>query len=227
MPIKLLKQVKGFTLVEMMVAITVFLIITLSAMGLIATIMTAQRKAQAEQDYVVNLSESLFSVKNELRKYTGYKLLDLGTTQNFGSNSACNGAQGFGETIGMLDDNLDNVADPNYEQTLYILTTQKVNPIAGQESVRLVLTKDVDSADPTKYTVMLPLIKDLSIYSICFKPIGDGEIGETTVHPRVTVLIKARTVVPSGSTSKDYTFQFTVESRNIVNIQNVYNSTWQ
>lgn len=215
-------------MVEMMVAITVFLIITLSAMGLIATIMSAQRKSQKEQDYVVNFSESLFSIKNELRKYTGYKLIDLGTAQNFGANSACDGAQGFGETIGMLDDDLDHVMEDGYEQTLYLLTTQKVNiPSANQQTVRLVLTTDVDSADPTKYTVMLPLVKDLSVYSICFKPIGDGEIGEKTVHPRVTVLMRARTIVPAGGTSKDYTFQFTVESRNIVNIQNVYNSTWQ
>lgn len=209
------KNLKGFTLVEMMVAISIFLIVTLSATGLITTMFSVQRKAQKEQDFVVNLTSSIVTLKNSLRSFTGYTLLDLRDYPDR-VGLPCNKAAGFGESIGMLDEN----------GTAYVLTIEPYHiPAFNQHTTRLVFTPLASVEIPGAYTVILPLIKDLSVTSICFKPVGDGMDGVSVIHPRVTVVIQATTInVPSP---QSYTFQFTVESRNVVNIQNVYNSTWQ
>ncbi len=217
--------VKGFTLIEMMVSITIFLIVTLSVMGLITTMFGSQRKVQQEQDFVVNLSESIFSLKNYLRPFTGFKMIDIKNPENFSDGDNC-AAGGFSESIAMID---SSQPDAEGNGKIYYLTTQRIS-ITGfnQETVRLILTTP-EEIDANKFSVVMPLIKDFSVRSVCFKTVGvENEAQLDTVHPRVTVVIKARSNVLNAPEDKvkNYAFQFTVESRNITNIQNRYNSNW-
>jgi len=75
------KLVSGFTLVEMLVAIAVFMIVVTSAVGALYSIMDANRKAQAIKNVVNNVSFALESISKDMRMGKGYKCYLLNGTE--------------------------------------------------------------------------------------------------------------------------------------------------
>lgn len=99
---------KGFTLVEIMVALMIFSLVVVVALAALVRIVDANRKAQTIQDAVVNLSFSMESMTRELRTGSAYycKVLAPNTDLNVTSIpsqdiSACNGTSvGNGTGVG-------------------------------------------------------------------------------------------------------------------------------
>jgi prepilin-type N-terminal cleavage/methylation domain-containing protein len=70
--IKKQKNIKGFTLVEMLVAIAVFMIVMTVAVGSLVSIIDANRKAQAIKNVVNNINFALESISKDMRVGTDY-----------------------------------------------------------------------------------------------------------------------------------------------------------
>ncbi len=83
---------KGFTLVEMMVALMIFSIVAVVALTALVRIIDANKKAQTIQDVVVNMSFTLESMTRELRSgssyYCEYPLGQNGMTVNSNMSSS-------------------------------------------------------------------------------------------------------------------------------------------
>lgn len=94
---KLHTNTKGFTLVEMIVAIFIFSIVMVVAVGALVSVIGANRKAQAVKSVMNNLNFALESMTRTIRTGTGY---DCGTP-----NCATEGS----ETFSLLSTNGEDV----------------------------------------------------------------------------------------------------------------------
>lgn len=70
---KYTKKQKGFTLVEMLVSIAVFMVVVTSAVGALYSIIDANRKAQAIKNVINNVDFALESISREMRMGESYK----------------------------------------------------------------------------------------------------------------------------------------------------------
>lgn len=73
------KWQKGFTLVEMMVAIAVFSVVMVVAMGALINVISADQKAQSIKTAVDNVSFALESISKDMRVGTEYNCFYNGT----------------------------------------------------------------------------------------------------------------------------------------------------
>ena len=71
-----LKNKKGFTLVEMMVAIAVFSVVMVTAMSALLNVIDANNKARAIKIAVDNVSFALEGISKDMRMGTDYRCLD-------------------------------------------------------------------------------------------------------------------------------------------------------
>lgn len=72
---KYLKKDKGFTLVEMLVSIAVFMIVMTVAVGSLVSIINANKKAQAIKNIINNINFAIESISKDMRMGTDYSCL--------------------------------------------------------------------------------------------------------------------------------------------------------
>jgi prepilin-type N-terminal cleavage/methylation domain-containing protein len=77
---------KGFTLIEMMTAVSVFLVVMTISMGAILGIFDANRKAESEKTVMDNLNFAVETMSREIRFGTNYH---CGTSGNLTSPQNC------------------------------------------------------------------------------------------------------------------------------------------
>ena len=70
---KTLKQHKGFTLIEVMVSISIFTVVMVVALGAILSIVNANRKAQSLHTVINNVNLAVETMTRDLRTGYGYK----------------------------------------------------------------------------------------------------------------------------------------------------------
>lgn len=80
-----MKHARGYTLLEMIVAIGIFSIIMLAATGAFLTLIDLDRQARAGNDVVTNLSFAVDSMARSIRTGTSYKCNNSSTTPNCSS----------------------------------------------------------------------------------------------------------------------------------------------
>src|SRR3989344_4857691 len=89
-----LKNSRAFTLVEMIVALGIFSIVAVVALGALVKIISANKKAQTLQASITNLSFALDSMSRELRVGTKYHC-DVNPSLSYNSDTlataACSG----------------------------------------------------------------------------------------------------------------------------------------
>lgn len=90
----------GFTLVEMLVAITVFAVVTLIATGSVLKISDAYRRAQALEGVMNNLNFALETMTREVRTGSNYRCENLDLSITFFSDIPRNCVQGDGDAVG-------------------------------------------------------------------------------------------------------------------------------
>ncbi len=71
------KQNRGFTLIEMMVSVSIFAMVMLMATGALLSIIDASRKAQAQQTAYSNLDAAIESMSRGIRVGTAYRCVLL------------------------------------------------------------------------------------------------------------------------------------------------------
>ncbi len=74
---------KGFTLIEIMVAVTLFSVVMLVSMGALLSLIDASKRAQAIQSVMNNLNVSLDGMVRALRMGQKYEVTDSGHTLTF------------------------------------------------------------------------------------------------------------------------------------------------
>lgn len=177
---------KGFTLVELMVSISVFTIVMVISMGTIVTVMDANRKSQTLRSVMDNLNSAMEIMTRNIR---------------FGYDYHCSLAGNTTLPLDCPDNNLGSNAfvmtDPNGIRTTYSLSNSR-------------LIKTVGGTD---YPITSP---DITIQTLTFRvygsnPSSGGAINDF-IQPRVTIVVKGYSgVKPSSKTS--FTLETTVSQR--------------
>lgn len=86
---------KGFTLVEMMVSLTLFTVVMTASTGVMLVVLDANRKAQSFQTAMDNLGTALESVSRDMRVGTNYYCFTGPGMPSFSTNQDCSGGDTY------------------------------------------------------------------------------------------------------------------------------------
>jgi prepilin-type N-terminal cleavage/methylation domain-containing protein len=137
------KKTKGFTLVEMMVAVFVFSVVMVLSTGAIFSIVNANKTSQALKSVMDNLSSALDTMSRDIRYGTVYNCKNTNPPGDFVTSHSCNGQDGDtgGTVFAFVDKNINNVIYA-FEPTLTAVDSAEaifkcVDRIADDKCIRL------------------------------------------------------------------------------------------
>ena len=169
---------RGFTLVEMIVAIGLFSIVMVVSVGALLALVNANRKAQALQSVMNNLNIALDGMARSIRMGNNYDG-STGCTGNTGDVNDCTG----GSTMFVFQPYGD-ASDPQWIYNFNSATNRIERSTSGSISGAAPITAPEVSID------------EMLFYVVGTKR-GDGD----TVQPKVVIVIKGSAGVP-GSASR-------------------------
>ena len=183
---------KGFTLIEMMVAVAIFSIVMMIGVGALLSLVEANRRAQAIHSVMSNLNAALESMSRSIRVGTTYHCQ---SSQNpapqLDTPADCAAGGGLLLAFESAQGDLDDLED------------QVVYRWVDGESKRL--ERSLDSGD-TWVALTAP---EVSIDSFEFFVVGSGLTD--TLQPRVLMRLKGSAPVPGGRT--EFSVQASVTQR--------------
>ena len=190
-----LKSDKGFTLIEMMVAVSIFAIVMMIGVGALLSMVETNRRAEAIHQVMSSLNAAVESMSRSIRVGTTYhceqSISPMPSTAELSTTKDCDTVNG-GVLLGIEASNgkRDNLDD----QVVYRLNGTKL-----ERSLKAgAATSWVDLTSPEVN------IESFKFYVTGSTP-GDG------VQPRVLVTIKGSIQLPKGATS--FLVQTTVVQR--------------
>lgn len=183
---------RGFTLIEIMVSVSVFVVIMVISMGTIVTIVDANRKSQTLRTVMDNLNFTIEAMTRTIRFATKYHCDVTIISPPITSPRDCAGGA---NSIVVLASNGDTV-------------TYKLNTVSGQ------ILRDIDSStgiDSFNYSLTS---SDVTITTLSFRVIGSYGYGggANKLQPQVIITIGGY----SGSkptTRSSFLLQTTVSQR--------------
>jgi prepilin-type N-terminal cleavage/methylation domain-containing protein len=198
----------GFTLVEMLVAIAVFMIVMTVAVGSLISIIDANRKAQAIKNVVNNINFALESISKDMRVGTKYSCYD-------GTNYVgdCTGVGGIG--VKYLSGKLDSGG------TNYVIHYRFVsNPNTGMGNIQRCMNTDYNTACVSWESLTAP-VENVKITNMKFYVLGTGTTGKPLnekKQPRVIITLEGVAGI-KDSVKTSFNIQTTVSQR-IREVQN-------
>jgi prepilin-type N-terminal cleavage/methylation domain-containing protein len=117
-------KIKGFTLVEMLVAIAVFMIVVTVAVGALYSIMDANKKAQSIKNVINNVSFAIESISKDMRVGKNYV---CHSRENFSVIPDCSG----GAPVVSYMSNRDLNNDGTDDEIWYRFTTENLGDGEG------------------------------------------------------------------------------------------------
>ena len=179
------KPQRGFTLIELMVAVSIFAIVMLVGVGAMVSLVQANKRAQAINSVMNNLNAAIESMSRSIRVGTTYYCGPLTTAAIMATPLDCagSGADLLAFESSKGNDTLDS------DQVIYRLHGNQIERSLAS------------GANGTWVALTAP---EVSIETLKFYVIGSSR-GDT-VQPRVLMLIKGSAQVPGGTTT------FTVQS---------------
>lgn len=189
-----LKAKPGFTLIEMMVAVTLFAIVMMVGVGALLSLVEANRRAQAINSVMNNLNAALESMTRSIRVGTNYHCDSWNTLINITAARDC---PGTGGQLLAFESSSGAPSNPD-DQVVY-----RLNALSKQ------LERSLDSG-ATWVALTAP---EVSIDSFEFFVIGAQSLsgGGNQEQPRVLMRIKGSAPVPGGNT--DFNVQASVVQR--------------
>lgn len=188
---------KGFTLIELMVASTLFIIVMVVSVGSIISIVDANRKAQALNSVINNLNFAIESMVRDIRTGTGYSIENNGTSISFTNQS---GKQITYSYVAAADSEKSKVSGGGEE------AAAGIGGDAATTALQLggTIQKNVDGTGATDFTA-----PEVNITKLLFQGTG---LSASDGQPRVLVLIEgyAGTKV---KTKSDFSIQTLVSQR--------------
>ena len=161
------KNQKGFTLIEIMVSVSIFMIVMTISMGTIVTIVDANRKSQTLRTVMDNLNFTIEAMTRTIRFGTNYHCDVADTTPPITSPNDC--ASGASSIV---------VRASNGDIVTYKLDNGQIK-------------RDVDSLIGTDSSDYALTSSDVFIATTTFRVIGSYEYsgGENVLQPQVIITI--------------------------------------
>jgi type II secretory pathway pseudopilin PulG len=156
------KLVCGFTLVEMLVAIAVFMSVMVVAVTALISIVNANRKSQAIKSVVDNVTFAIDSISRDMRSGTDYRCGDLSSSGLLSDGSDCGNGSG-----GIQYKNPDNTF------TQYRFVSTEESPIAN-------IQKRSCTPNCASWLAMTAPISNVNITNMTFYVLGS----ETSLSAR-------------------------------------------
>jgi prepilin-type N-terminal cleavage/methylation domain-containing protein len=194
MKIFYLKNKKGFTLVEMMVAIAVFSVVMVTAMSALLNVIDANNKARSIKTAVNNVSFALESISKDMRMGTHYacgvSLPDVGL------GDGCN--VGGGKYVGYRSQRADKVspADANSERKFAYYKFDNIN---GTGQIFECLEKSPKVTGVCSEADFQPITStEVEITDVVFYVLGSGDTSRLSfgdpqkTQPRVVITVSGK-----------------------------------
>lgn len=187
------KPRSGFTLIEMMVAVSIFAIVMMVGVGALLSLIEANRRAQAINSVMNNLNAALESMTRSIRVGTTYYCQASATSP---SPSVLENPQNCTDGTLLAFEASGGDSSDNTDQVVY-----RLNGIQ--------LERSLDSG-ATWVALTAP---EVSIDSFSFHVVGAQSFSEAadTIQPRVLMRIRGSAPVPGGTT--DFNVQASVAQR--------------
>ncbi len=181
----------GFTLVEMLVAIAVFMSVMVVAVGALMSIINANKKNQAIKSVVDNVTFALDNISRDMRSGTNYSCSTDGGINYIGN---CSGAGGG-----------NSVRYKSGDGTATIYYKFVSNPAFGYGNIQ----KCTDSGSGcVSWQSMTAPTSTVNITNTIFYVLGTGDV---TKQPRVLITTEGKIATRKGIAS--FTLQSTVSQR--------------
>lgn len=212
---------KGFTLIEMIVSLGLFSVVTTIAVGALVALIGTNEQLQNERSVMTNLSFALDSMTREIRTGTNYYCAGRPNYSSGGSEAIFNSADSQ-ETLG--DDVKDCFNGKNGGDNLQgVSFVEGGDSITSSAGVKRILyfydsTGGVNDGkimrrigdEPAQSIVSSGIyITDAEFFVTGSEPLSSGN----EVQPAVTIIIKATDV--DDPTAKEYKIQTTVTQRSL------------
>ena len=185
---------RAFTLVELIVALSVFMILVLLGGGALIRIIDAHAKTQSLQLVMNNLNYTVESMSRSIRFGHSYDCGEAGGSENCATGTE--GESKLNHQFGWEE----NAQDIVYKLAAYDDATNE-DP---ETYTRGAIWKQVDDGVWQKLTSAEVDINELTFYVF--------DVGDDGDHPRVTVIIKGKAGIKE-SVSSEFTLQTTVNQR--------------
>jgi prepilin-type N-terminal cleavage/methylation domain-containing protein len=199
---------RGFTLVEMIVALGIFSIVAVVALGALTKIISANKKAQTLQTSITNLNFALDAMSRELRTGTSYNCVPDSTFSSGSISSlACTGRLGntANQSSTILAFNSSRISTSGANQPCNLINVYRFNYNSTKKSFDLEKAQQTTCDNPFTYS-----------YSPITDPnlvITDYYINVTSgIYPRATIRISGY----AGTKEKEKTYfdvQTTIAAR--------------
>ncbi len=161
---------RGFTLVEMIVALMIFSIVAVVALAALVKIVDANKKAQTTQDSVVGLSFALEAISRELRTATTIRCESVSTGAI--SNPSALAAQscasiGHNQLIAFRSANVDYTSTPPCKLIYAYLFTGSAGAYQVSKARQKTLGNGcTDTFSPSSYAPITPPNVSISEYQV-------------------------------------------------------------
>ena len=173
-----LKDKKGFTLVEMMVAIAVFSIVMVTAMSALLNVIDANNKARSLKTAVNNISFALDGISKDMRVGTDYKCGTVITSMPSSVALECTNDTG-GKIIGYRSPRADLDGSGNRKYAYYRFKSPQIEECLEKGSV--VTCADGDFNPITSGEVTLT--------KTVFRVLGVESPDVSTTQPRMIITV--------------------------------------
>lgn len=202
----------GFTLVEMLVSIAVFMIVMTVAVGSLVSIIDANRKAQAIKNVVNNINFALESISKDMRVGTKYSCYN-GSSWIVGN---CMGDGGMG--VKYLSGKVDG-SNKNYTIRYKFVS----GPTSGEGNIQRCMNITYDDDDCTPWESLTAPVENVKITNMKFYVSGTGTNNSGTAsidkrQPKVIITLEGIAGI-KDSVKSTFNIQTTVSQR-IREVQN-------
>ena len=179
------KLVSGFTLVEMMVSVSIFAIVMTIALGSLLAMSESDRKAQTLKSVINNLNFSLDSMSRSIRTGQSFHCDTAQTPLSSPRDCSSTAASSFA----YLPANASVVTIYKLETANAALCGQTTGPVGC-------IARSVDGG----FTYLAITSPEVYVSALNFYVIGAAE-SPSTIQPKVVILISGIVTVPATQTS--------------------------
>lgn len=191
-----MKNQKGFTLIEMIVAVALFAVVMLVSVGALLALVGANRKARSLQSVMNNLNIALDGMVRSVRMGSEYHC-GVGSV-NLPQDCASGG------TLLAFKPFCTESCDP-VNRTVYVFGTGDLSCGRGR------ICKSVDSGR-TYYAITAP---EVTIDSMKFSVVGTDSGSTDFVQPKVVITVKGTAGARMKKTTTSFTIQATAVQREL------------
>lgn len=198
---------RGYTLVEVLVSLSIFTLVSVAAVGVLLVMIDANQKSQNIQSAMSNLSFALDSMTRDIRTGIEYYCDNDGENAaegNGGGGPNCARESAFGFTEGGAS--LTNVCSGNKRVAF------RLNTVTNQ--IERDLCADSDGWNWYPLTAENVIVDQLEFTTTGADPLEFGSGTSDTVNPLVTIYI-AGTVTGVGNTGSKFEIETTIAQQSL------------